>query len=292
MDLTIVICTYNNQSGVKRLIDSIDALNFKGKVLVVNNHVKQHINLDFSGSQLQINVIRCIDPGLSNARKFGVHHVTTEYLLFMDDDMLFTEFDFLGLVTICKTQSIDIFGVSTVHPSLNEIPYSFHNKLSYYAIGMYAADKKIDRPILFGAGLGGRKAAFLEILKGDLLLKGRTGDSTATVFSGEDTEIVMRALVKDMRVWCFNSFVVKHDVAMDRFTETYFIALFTSMTRYGGVISSYKSARRNFPRLYFEFRRLCSILILLLDAKRLKINYKPLINNLQIILSFKYVNIS
>ncbi len=245
---SIVICTFNGEKKLKKVLDSIlsqDGINdLVEEIIVVDNASTDKTAQIVQEYILKHSIITYAyesDSGLSNARKCGVNLASGEWIVFIDDDNYLEENWIIGAEHYIKnTKNVGVFNG-------NVIPY-FENKLSDDQIDILKAsyvglacttwsrnfatvNEKKWLPI--GAGMVVLREPLARLVSlGWLKTEGRKGNE---IISGEDTEISTWIKKQGYDYGFCKSIYLLHDIGERRLEIDYLKKLYSSFA-----IASYR----------------------------------------------------
>jgi glycosyl transferase family 2 len=143
-ELTAVIKTFERPRVVRRLVASIRRLYPALRILVVDDS-REPVALEGADT-----ITMPYDSGIGAGRNEGLRHVTTRYVLVLDDDYVFTRHTRLGdaLALMERYPEIDIMGGQLV-----DLPLYTSRPLREVAGSIFPTDAEPRTPI--GSSLGG-----------------------------------------------------------------------------------------------------------------------------------------
>lgn len=245
----IIICTYNGEKIIKRAIESI--LRQKKFIEVVNNFYivdnnsndrTKELILNYEKGNKKIKYLFQPKQGLSNARLKGVQNVTSDWIIFIDDDNILDQNWLVNAKKYIKENlKVGVFN-GAVYPLIEDelsVKERINLKVAYKGLActhLKKEDINLENNIHpcklpFGAGLV-IKAKELKKLaeKGWLKSEGRKG--CGKLVSGEDTEMVMAILEKGYLSGYMPKCQIQHLIDKNRLQEEYLISLFKSFREY------------------------------------------------------------
>jgi glycosyltransferase involved in cell wall biosynthesis len=157
LDVSIIVCTYNREiilpNFLKRLEFQILSSNLKVEVIIVDNNSTDNTHSVLtnyaSESQLNISILKEMRQGANYARNAGINNAVSNRLVFIDDDVDFSEnwlLDYVSYMTLhseCRVVSGKIIPkFSTSKPNWLE-----DNMLCLYGLQDYGnSPKNIEFP--------------------------------------------------------------------------------------------------------------------------------------------------
>ena len=231
---TVVICTRNRSSSLKRTLNSVvdsaalldDALANRWELLVVDNGSSddtQDVVLEFESSLPIRSTIQPV-PGLSNARNAGIDAANGRFILWTDDDVLVDE-NWLSvyLKTFQENPDIAIFGGRAV-PRYEEPATDWFVQNEKYLKGLLAVRDAPERTEItpkytpYGLNYAFRR---------DVQMKHRydpeLGVAPGRRIGGEETAVIQEALRHGANgLWVWDA-TVYHLIPLQRQTLDYII---------------------------------------------------------------------
>ncbi len=256
ISFSIVICTYNGEKTLGRVLDSILNLEQSDKllqeVIVVDNastDSTKSIILKYAQKNNKIKYQYEGVPGLSNARRHAVC-ASAPWVIYVDDDNLL---DSMWLIEAKKTVENNpkagvINGSVIAVPSE---PLTLDEEIRLKAVYHHLActhlydltDNTPTNREPMGAGLCIITSALKTVAdNGWLSLSGRTGSNLA---SGEDTELCNKVLQQGYQYICNYNMKIKHLIPKDRLSKEYITKLLTGLTQSRYILIS------NYPHYIF-----------------------------------------
>ena len=257
--LSIVICTYNSEHRIERVINTIlKQQNYKEiveKFIVIDNNSKDLTKDKVEKYRDKIQYIFEERQGLTYARRKGIENITTKWIVFLDDDNLLEE----NWLTHCKeyikcNNNIGAFN-GHVYPIVKKnltIEEREILKNTSKQLACTVPDKKEIKKDLkkhphkvpFGAGL---------VIRGDLLktfyknekakLTGRIGKE---LLSGEDTEMCLYIKEQGLKYGFESRMVMGHIISNNRLKIEYSQQLNIGFGKAGIILKKSKIEKKIF----------------------------------------------
>lgn len=241
--MSVIICSHNpREYCLRRTIDSIrkQTLLFdKWELLLIDNASNESLadKWDLSWHPLSRHIREC-ELGLTPARLRGIRDSCGELLVFVDDDNVLAP-DYLSTAFELAQKHLFLGALGgNILPEYESDPP--HWLLQYERI---FAIRKVEKPRWsnawddwqsqpWGAGMVVRRDVCLEylgIVENDQRRKGmdRRGQS---LFSGGDTDMVMRSIDKGLGFGVFPQMVVTHLIPSSRMERSYILRLIRGLT--------------------------------------------------------------
>ncbi len=225
-EISIIIPTHKRETLLKLLLDSIleqTVTCSRFEVIVVDNYPQpyqpsQELCKSSAYSALALKCVHHPILGLSEARNFGLKHVTAPWVAFIDDDEKLPSHWVERALEIIKTLGPDIFG-GPYHPYyMDPRPGWFKDQ---YLTMTLAKDKGWveDKRNLFGGNMVFQKA-WLDRLEGFSTKYGRSGTNKEY---GEETEIQNRARLMGAKIFYDPDLYIFHYVHPERLHADWFV---------------------------------------------------------------------
>ena len=227
MDLSVVICTYNGEARIGKVLDRVrsqirtDAIAWE--VLVIDNNscdsTKQivsqypHVRYVFEAKQ-----------GLAFARSTSVREATGQWIAFLDDDTLPDENWVAQVHQFAQAHpEIGAFG-GQIHAEYEVEPPAGIEKLApYLAIVERGSNAhRYDRVLPPGAGLVVQRQAWLDAVPEKLVLVGRT---TSAMLASEDIEAILHIQNSGREIWYNPEMHLYHQIPHWRTERSYLLKL-------------------------------------------------------------------
>lgn len=250
MKLSVILCCYNSAQRLEPTIHALSAqiTDFSWEIILVdNNSTDQTAEVASrfwkeNGSSVPFRIIEEKTPGLSSARKKGIHEAKGEVILFCDDDNHLAP-DYIHQAIQIMEEDLQIGALCGYNQSLVESelpPEIVQRNLTAYACGHKGMESCYleDRIVPWGAGLVLR----LEFLKRlfqlnfESLLSDRTGKELS---SGGDTEYCYLLRLCGYR-WKYDTrLFLQHALPPDRLNMDYLKRLFRGFGNAKVVVDCY-----------------------------------------------------
>lgn len=263
IDASIVVCTWNRSTSLRRTLASLRAqsvaTHVNWEVLVVDNNSNDDTRSVIEACARTFPRVRyCYEPqqGLSFARNHGISLAKGDVVLFTDDDVA-PEADWLQRILDGMARfDCDACG-GYIAPVWESEPPSwlserFHGFLAIRAdrTDTYEIDGTV--PVPFGANMAFRRTVFARFGLFDVT-RGRSG---AVLASGEDGELFARILAAGGKVIFFGDARVHHMVETFRLTKRYFRRWRFQTSRNMAVGRAFPGNRRVFGVPLYLYRQL------------------------------------
>jgi glucosyl-dolichyl phosphate glucuronosyltransferase len=223
-DLSIVVCTYNRSTSLRRTLASLAAQatppGLVWELLVVDNNSRdgtQRVIDDFAATaSMSFRSLFVGEQGLSRARNAGVGDSRGDIVCFTDDDVD-PAVDWVARIDAAISHDVDIVGGRILPAWCTPPPAwldpSFHGA---FAILDYAFPAQVLRadgvPCVWGANMAFRRQVFDTVGLFDTR-RGLVGNRR---YGGEEIDLVGRALSAGFRAVYDPSVVVWHRIGTDR----------------------------------------------------------------------------
>ena len=189
MKISIIIPTHGRSDLVKRILNSaIDQTLTKNdwEVLVISNLEDKNLNQICLNSPL----VNCYyhyvgSLGVNKARNLGIEHARGDILLFIDDDCLFPDDDFLTRVIKVHDEYSDTVGIGGRYlapDGLSSIEYTYHLNTDIWLKNSLTSDNKT-------TNLVGGSASYK-----NSLFSSKMRFNEAIVFGGSETDFNARVI--------------------------------------------------------------------------------------------------
>jgi len=237
IDFTVVIPTYNGETRLPKLIESLRSQtgleHLSWEILVVDNNSSDHtaqIIKEYQATWQHTYPLRYCwetEQGSAFARQRGVREARGELIGFLDDDNL-PEADWIQQAySFAKEHpqggafSGQIHGDFAVEP-----PENFRKIQAFLAIREYGPQPKLFEPdklrLPTAAALVVRKQAWEENIPTHQILKGRLGDS---MLGGEDYELLLYLHQAGWEIWYNPDMHSYHQIPSWRLERDYLLSL-------------------------------------------------------------------
>ena len=250
--ISVVICCYNSEQKIERVLTCLQDQRFKEKVswevVLVDNAstdrtaavAKERWTL----KEVPLRVVHEPNPGISHARRRGFGEARFEIISFVDDDN-FVEKDWIQKVfeTMNSDKEIGILGGNGRAISDVPLPAWFKDYQSAYAVGPQGESSGEHKSILYGAGMNIRKDTWENLRKNgfDFQLTGRKGKELS---SGEDSELSLAVIMSGQKLYYRSDLSFEHLMPAGRLKWDYLMKLTASFGRAEPITGIYHSIIR------------------------------------------------
>jgi GT2 family glycosyltransferase len=230
-DVTIVLCTYNRAASLRLTLASLAAQitppSLTWDLLVVDNNSTDatHRVIDefTAAARISVRALFVARQGLSHARNAGVHASPGHIIGFTDDDVHAAADWVASIATVMTRDDAEILG-GRILPAWHEPPPAWLQHRSFHGM-LTIADQATRMPVanaqrapcVWGANMAFRREVFDKVG----LFDTRRGLMGTRRYSGEDTELVERALAAGFRAVYDPSVLVWHRIGPDRMRIRY-----------------------------------------------------------------------
>jgi glycosyltransferase involved in cell wall biosynthesis len=263
MRLTISICTWNRAELLRQTLEQMTRVRVPSEVglevLVVNNNSTDATDDVIESFSNRLPVLRLFEaePGLSHARNRALRSASGDYILWTDDDVLADE-GWLEAYhqAFLRYPAAAIFG-GPVEPWFAAPPPAwllraldqFSAALALRDLGPTAVQLTRWREP-FGANMAFRTAALAQYVFDPAL--GVSALRPISSLAGEETAVIHAMLDAGATGWWVPDARVRHHVAPERMTTTYFRRKAISWGKYKGRLRlAEDGVRRRVPPLWF-----------------------------------------
>ena len=231
-DVSIVVCTYNRASSLRRTLAALTAQitppDLIWELVIVDNNstdtTRQVVQAFVDIAPIRVRSLFVPEQGLSHARNAGLAHADGAIVGFTDDDVQPGPLWVAQIAAVLDERRADIVGgrilpmwVRPPPPGIERIP-SFEGAL---AIMRHPTPAEIvdarGNPTAWGANMAFRRAVFDRVGVFDT----RRGLIGRKLYRGEETELIQRALAAGYRAVYDPRLVVWHHIARERVTVRY-----------------------------------------------------------------------
>lgn len=264
--LSIVICTFNRSSWLRKCLDSLlpQCQHHSVEVLVVDNNSTDDTSTvvrEFSGKSLNIKYVFEAAQGLSRARNRGTNEALGRIVAYIDDDAR-AHPDWVRTIILFFEATPDASGVGGPYYAFSSvtIPPWFPKEYGSRSLG----DRT--RKLEGGEWLSGTNMAFTKsALVGVGGFDQSIGMSGAKVSYGEETNLVMRIRKRGMQIYYCADMRVDHAILPYKLKLSWLLHSHFANGYDGITTFNYKgSAGRYLPRLVWSA---CRALALFLFSK-------------------------
>ncbi len=172
--ITVVICTYNRRSYLKKAIDSIINQTFDPdlyELIIVDNNstdgTKDFVLNNYSHSRVKVRYLHEPNQGLSHCRNTGLRNASFEYIAYIDDDGIAYPDWLENMAKGIKNQNEKFAGITGAIFPIWEIPrprwlLDLDRLTMFYSI--YYPDKRtvIGYGYVFGGNMVWKKSLLIE----------------------------------------------------------------------------------------------------------------------------------
>ncbi len=233
--VSAVVCCYNSAQVIVPTIlalhQQIIPPELGYEVILVDNactdNTVELAKVVWHNSTLPLRIVEESQPGLMNARKAGVLKARYDILLFVDDDNII-ESDWIRKISylFARNRNVGIIGGYNRELIDGEKPSWFDMFKSMYACGTRIPINESGvitgktGAKYFGAGLAFRTLILREIINGypPVFLTGRKKNVS---IRGDDTELVLRALLSGWDFYYENTLTLQHHILNKRLKWRY-----------------------------------------------------------------------
>jgi len=211
-EISVVIVTHNRQKDVMELIKSLLDQTLKPfEIILINDESSPPLNVDYEDEKLKI--IRFNkEIGISKARNYGIKISQGDYIAFIDDDAV-ADANWLKEIQKGIRIGAEVLG-SPIKPIFKVPPPKWWNEKDF---GAYAGIGNRGR--IRGCNMIISKKVFEKIG----LFRTEISRYKGKLFSGEDEDLVGRAIYKGYRVLFLPKAIVYHKVPPQRMTLRYIL---------------------------------------------------------------------
>jgi glycosyltransferase involved in cell wall biosynthesis len=228
MELSVIICTYNRSTSLKRTLESIAALSvpndLEWELLIVDNDSKddtrETVESFRESRPFRIYYMKEEKHGLSHARNRGIRASRGKLIAFTDDD---TTVDKNWAATIVKAFSeydVQCIGGKILpiweKPVPGWLSEELHDRLALLDYGN--SPFYMIKPLIWGANLAVRADTFEKYG----LFSTDRGRLPNKLYSGEETHFIGRLLERGGTVLYMPDAIVHHFIAPERMRKNYF----------------------------------------------------------------------
>ncbi len=211
---SLIVCTLGRQDELRRLFESLSLQSFRDfEIIVVDQNAPGHLDEVIDTYRARLSIVHVLAaPGLSAARNVGLAIATGSLVAFPDDDCwydpntlieMFKRFKDWSSMAIISGRTVDESGKPSASLFLEQP--AIVSRKNYLNCGNSCS-------IFF------RREVFLEIGHFDV----RLGVGSGTGFeSGEETDILLRALEAGLTAQYFPDLQVRHKQVDDALTEAH-----------------------------------------------------------------------
>jgi glycosyltransferase involved in cell wall biosynthesis len=280
--ISVIICCYNSATRLPETIRHLAMQQFTDNVpfeiIIVNNNsndnTEEIANKELAkyNCAISFKVINEPNPGLSQARKTGIHSAKYCYSVFCDDDnWLNPDYLQVSFEIMESNSKIGMLGGQSTAVCEIDPPKWFESKKHGYAIGLQGQESGdvTTRGYLWGAAIVLQTNVLTEMYNNGFISL-LTDRNAKELSSGGDAEISAWFILAGYKLWYDSRLIFQHFIPKERLSEVYVRRLFE-----GFALASLK----NFP-----YRRIVHFHSLNLIGK-IKLFFKT---SLKLILAFIY----
>ena len=280
MKISVIICTYNRCDSLR---DTLQAMSLQSveasldlEIIVVDNNSKDQTSrvVEESAKTIPWPVRYIFEPnqGLSFARNRGVREAKGDFIIFTDDDIL-PERDWIQNLWSTREQlGADVIG-GKVLPHWNQpVPsWAEDPKLRSTIWGMLALVDRGDETLkaktdeanfLYGANMAFKKEIFQELG----LFRTELGRIGKQLTSGEDSEMIGRALKAGKQIFYTPRAVVLHKVESERLNPKY-LYRWKTQGGHSAALMAYQKEGDSFKIPKWLFREMITSFIKMIFAR-------------------------
>lgn len=204
--VSLLVCTLNREEELKKCIESLMAQTYRNIEIIIVDQ-SDEVNHQYDNIE-NIKYFHIKERGLSNARNFGLPFCIGDWIALIDDDAVYDLKYFETAMSFIETSPLDTVIVSGVGfdpmnniyliPSMKEKHY---RKVNWWTIFKYC----------MSAGM---------VIRSDLVksigFDVDFGVGSGTIYgSGEESDIVIRALVQKQKVYFNPNMIFYHKADID-----------------------------------------------------------------------------
>ncbi len=226
---SIIVCCYNSAKVIEKTLHAIAALHIPHKheieVIIVNNGCQDHTcslvsaTWDRLHAPHRLRIINEDKPGLSHARRKGIHAARYEYILFCDDDnRLSSDYVLTAAPILDKNPLVGVLGGLGI-PDYESLPDYWSDDFYIYGSGPQAEASGI-APYVHGAGMIVRREALEKIENADMRFM-LTDRKEEQLTSGGDHELCYAIRLAGYIIWYENKLTFRHFITTDRVNKAY-----------------------------------------------------------------------
>ena len=252
--ISIVICCYNSEFRVPKVLTYIQNQKFKSQldweVLVVDNASTDRTGVVakqcWTMPGVELRVVNEPNPGISHARRRGFEEAHFEIISFVDDDN-WVEEEWIQKVydTMYSDMEIGILGGFGTAAFEETPPAWFSSYEESYAVGPQGASSGERTTSLYGAGLNIRKSTWDNLQENGFKfqLTGRKGN---LISSGEDSELCLAVIFSGQKLFYRSDLTFYHFMPPGRLTWEYLMKLTGSFGRADAILMVYVSLTKGY----------------------------------------------
>lgn len=262
-----MICCYNSSKRLPKTLEHLanqkTPSQIDWEIVVVDNNSSDGtsktalMEWERLGAPSGLKVVSELEPGLSFARKKGIHESTGELIVFCDDDNWLNPDYLEGTWGIMDTnKSIGVLGGQAFFQTEQGVikPNWFDKQQSFFAIGKQGVGTSMvseSRNWVYGAGMVIRRSAYMEAIANFPLeiCSDRTGKS---LMSGGDTELCYKIKLSGFQIWQSEGLTLKHFMPEERLNIPYLKKIIHSIAISSAISYPYRSRARSYRENQFE----------------------------------------
>lgn len=243
MHISVIICTHNpREDYLKRTLEALEKQSMpkeQWELLLIDNASAEALCGKWDASwHSQYRIIREEEVGLTYARLRGIKEAKADIVLFVDDDNIL-DGDYLeNAIELCRSHPFLGAVGGRILPEYEVPPPSWFAPHEHI-LAIRRADAQrwsnvwddwMSQPC--GAGMVVRREVcqrYVELLENDPRRTG-LGRSGNSLFSGEDTDLVMTCLDLGLGYGVFPELQLTHLIPPERTTEAYLLRLIRALT--------------------------------------------------------------
>lgn len=263
LGISILICSYNGCSKLKKTLDYIKNLKSDQpwELIVVDNNSTDNtfefVGQELNETDLDFSIYKCDTLGKMNAFWAGVRNAKYAYILDCDDDnWLFPDYLQKAFKILEANEGIGALGGKGIPHNQNNLPAWFERYQLSYAVGPQGRHNGNlgENGELYGAGTFFRKEILEKwsALGFTNFLSCRKGTELT---SGGDTELCEVVKLYGYEVWYEDSLQFYHDIEDRKLTKDYLIKLKKGIASSFPILYAYKfKNHKSFTSLLSELK--------------------------------------
>lgn len=227
MDLSVVICTYNGEARIGKVLDRVRSQlhthSIAWEVLVIDNNSRDDTKRVIS-TYPEVRYFFEVEQGTAFARSKGVREAKGQWIAFLDDDTLPDENWITQAHQFAQAHpEIGAFG-GQIHAEYEVEPPAEVRKVAPYLAIVERGSKphQYDRVLPPGAGLVVQRQAWLSAVPEKLVLVGRT---TAAMLASDDIEAILHIQNSGREIWYNPEMHLYHQIPPWRTERSYLLKL-------------------------------------------------------------------
>jgi len=265
MDVTVVICTYNRADLLEATLSALAEQKVDGNlawdIVIVDNNSSDRTRVvaQQATSRLPVTYVFEGRQGLSRARNSGIAAARGEIVAFTDDDVLPARDWVNSIASAIERWGFDIVGGRILPKWEGTLPsWLLEDDTLLGNLALLTSEQvrifepsTLETPKVWGANMAFRRSVFARVG----LFDTRRGIQGKTLYAGEETELIGRAIDAGSVAVYDPSLVVFHRIGPDRMRRGYFRRL-----RFQRALGeALASGRRGVPR--WRYRRAAELAV-------------------------------